>query len=111
MQRVPFEGWETVEVLLRVSEVCVKPSWCHCQSCGPCALRDQPRGNSPGLEVCFNCGSLKHKRRACPLKDKQRPSNNKTKGGRILPKQQPKKSNSKRQSGAQRRINKLETAE
>uniref|UniRef100_A0A4W5QQL8 Uncharacterized protein n=1 Tax=Hucho hucho TaxID=62062 RepID=A0A4W5QQL8_9TELE len=91
---------------------CVKPSWRHCQSCGRCALRDHPCGNSPGLEGCFNCGSLKHKRRACHLKDKQRTSNNKTKGGRILPKQQPKKSNSKRKSGAQRRANKLkETAE
>ncbi|CAB1351834.1 unnamed protein product [Coregonus sp. 'balchen'] len=94
MQLVPFKAWR------------------HCQSCGRCALRDHPCGNSPGLEGCFNCGSLKHKHRACPLKDKQRTINNKTKGGRILPKQQPKKSNSKRKSGAQRRANKLKkTAE
>ncbi|XP_071234170.1 rRNA N(6)-adenosine-methyltransferase ZCCHC4-like isoform X1 [Salvelinus alpinus] len=87
---------------------CVKPSWRHCQSCSRCALPDHPCGNSPGLEGCFNCGSLKHKRKACPLKDKRRADNNrsKAKGGRNLPKQ-PMKSNSKRKSGAQRRANKL----
>ncbi|CDQ97665.1 unnamed protein product, partial [Oncorhynchus mykiss] len=67
------------------------PAWRHCQSCA----RYHPCGNSPGLEGCFNCGSLKHKRRACPLKDKRR-TDNKSKA-----------MNSKRTSGAQRRANKL----
>ncbi|CAB1345057.1 unnamed protein product [Coregonus sp. 'balchen'] len=93
---------------------CTKCNLCPSKSCACCALPDHPCGNSPGLEGCFNCGSLKHKRRACPLKDKQRTNNNrsKAKGGRNLPKQHPKKSNSKRKSGAQRRANKLKkTAE
>uniref|UniRef100_A0A7N6B7K5 Zinc finger GRF-type domain-containing protein n=1 Tax=Anabas testudineus TaxID=64144 RepID=A0A7N6B7K5_ANATE len=51
---------------------CVKPSWRHCQSCGRCALPDHPCGHSEGKEGCFNCGSLQHKRKSCPLKGKHR---------------------------------------
>ncbi|XP_026154867.1 rRNA N(6)-adenosine-methyltransferase ZCCHC4 [Mastacembelus armatus] len=51
---------------------CVKPSWRHCHSCGRCALPDHPCGLSQGKEGCFNCGSLQHKRKACPLKDTHR---------------------------------------
>ncbi|KAG7251882.1 hypothetical protein CRUP_032281 [Coryphaenoides rupestris] len=54
-------------------EKCVKPSWKHCQACGRCGLPDHPcsteTGAAPG---CFNCGSLEHKRRACPQKDARR---------------------------------------
>lgn len=55
---------------------CVKPSntpllsppaWKHCQSCGRCALPDHPCGR--GEEGCFNCGSLKHKRKSCLVKE------------------------------------------
>uniref|UniRef100_A0A671QSE6 Zinc finger, CCHC domain containing 4 n=1 Tax=Sinocyclocheilus anshuiensis TaxID=1608454 RepID=A0A671QSE6_9TELE len=39
-------------------------SWRHCSSCGHCALPDHPCG--PSQTGCFNCGSQKHKHRACP---------------------------------------------
>ncbi|NP_001107071.1 rRNA N6-adenosine-methyltransferase ZCCHC4 [Danio rerio] len=45
---------------------CVKPSWRHCSSCGRCALPDHPCGQRQ--TGCFNCGSQKHKLRACPKK-------------------------------------------
>ncbi|KAL1264367.1 hypothetical protein QQF64_004722 [Cirrhinus molitorella] len=45
---------------------CVKPSWRHCFSCGHCALPDHPCGQRQ--TGCFNCGSQKHKLRACPKK-------------------------------------------
>ncbi|XP_012995900.2 rRNA N6-adenosine-methyltransferase ZCCHC4 [Esox lucius] len=91
---------------------CVKPSWRHCQSCGRCALPGHPCGNSPGLEGCFICGSLKHKRRNCRNKEKRRscnyrPSRPEAKEGRTQPKQAKKP---KRKSGAQRRANKLRKA-
>ncbi|KAJ8390286.1 hypothetical protein AAFF_G00108550 [Aldrovandia affinis] len=43
---------------------CVKPSWLHCAACDRCALPDHPCGRGPA--GCFTCGSLEHKRRACP---------------------------------------------
>nr|XP_055032605.1 rRNA N6-adenosine-methyltransferase ZCCHC4 isoform X2 [Misgurnus anguillicaudatus]XP_055032606.1 rRNA N6-adenosine-methyltransferase ZCCHC4 isoform X2 [Misgurnus anguillicaudatus]XP_055032607.1 rRNA N6-adenosine-methyltransferase ZCCHC4 isoform X2 [Misgurnus anguillicaudatus] len=49
---------------------CVKPSWRHCSSCGHCALPDHPCGQSK--TGCFNCGSQKHKFRACPKKHNKR---------------------------------------
>lgn len=49
---------------------CVKPSWRHCSSCGHCALPDHPCGQSQ--TGCFNCGSQKHKLRACPKKHNKR---------------------------------------
>ncbi|KAF6715487.1 Zinc finger CCHC domain-containing protein 4 [Oryzias melastigma] len=48
---------------------CVKPSWKHCSFCSRCALPDHPCGAGTQREGCFSCGSLQHKRRACPLKD------------------------------------------
>ncbi|KAF3697522.1 Zinc finger CCHC domain-containing protein 4 [Channa argus] len=50
-------------------EKCVKPSWKHCQACGRCVLPDHPCGHSEGKEGCFNCGSLQHKHKSCPLKN------------------------------------------
>uniref|UniRef100_A0A3Q3X8E1 GRF-type domain-containing protein n=1 Tax=Mola mola TaxID=94237 RepID=A0A3Q3X8E1_MOLML len=50
-------------------EKCVKPSWRHCQACGCCALPDHPCGQNQGKGGCFNCGSLEHKHKICPLKD------------------------------------------
>lgn len=47
-------------------------AWRHCQSCGRCALPDHPCGRAQGQEGCFNCGSLEHKRKVCPLKDTHR---------------------------------------
>uniref|UniRef100_A0A672HGL3 GRF-type domain-containing protein n=1 Tax=Salarias fasciatus TaxID=181472 RepID=A0A672HGL3_SALFA len=47
-------------------ERCVKPSWRHCQACGRCALPDHPCGSAHAARGCFLCGSLQHKRRACP---------------------------------------------
>ncbi|XP_067224854.1 rRNA N6-adenosine-methyltransferase ZCCHC4 isoform X2 [Chanodichthys erythropterus] len=59
---------------------CVKPSWRHCSSCAHCALPDHPCGQSQ--TGCFNCGSHKHKLRACPKKhNKQMP----VEGGRGAP--------------------------
>ncbi|RVE60129.1 hypothetical protein OJAV_G00177790 [Oryzias javanicus] len=49
-------------------EKCVKPSWKHCRFCSRCALPDHLCGAAPQREGCFSCGSLQHKRRACPLK-------------------------------------------
>ncbi|KAI7796708.1 rRNA N6-adenosine-methyltransferase ZCCHC4 isoform X1 [Triplophysa rosa] len=49
---------------------CVKPTWRHCSSCGHCALPDHPCGRSQ--TGCFNCGSQKHKLRACPKKHNKR---------------------------------------
>uniref|UniRef100_A0A667YWM5 rRNA N(6)-adenosine-methyltransferase ZCCHC4 n=1 Tax=Myripristis murdjan TaxID=586833 RepID=A0A667YWM5_9TELE len=57
-----------------VCEKCVKPSWKHCQSCGRCALPNHPCGQGQGMEGCLNCGSVKHKYKACPLKDGRNPS-------------------------------------
>ncbi|KAI1888262.1 hypothetical protein AGOR_G00183210 [Albula goreensis] len=49
---------------------CVKPSWLHCPACDRCALPDHPCGRGPA--GCFACGSLEHKRRACPHSAKHR---------------------------------------
>lgn len=49
-------------------------AWRHCRSCGRCCLPDHPCGRAGGREGCFNCGSLEHKHRACPLKDTHRVS-------------------------------------
>ncbi|XP_068455737.1 rRNA N6-adenosine-methyltransferase ZCCHC4 [Clinocottus analis] len=89
---------------------CVKPSWRHCQACGRCALPDHPCGAGPGPEGCFNCGSVEHKRRACPLKDSHRTSHRSRakKGGKALPRR-PLKLRAKR-SGAARRARKLSAA-
>ncbi|XP_061620353.1 rRNA N6-adenosine-methyltransferase ZCCHC4 isoform X2 [Phyllopteryx taeniolatus] len=62
---------------------CVKPSWRHCQSCGRCALPDHPCDQSPGAEGCFNCASLAHKRKACPLKHISRSASKKGRGART----------------------------
>ncbi|MED6281644.1 rRNA N6-adenosine-methyltransferase zcchc4 [Characodon lateralis] len=51
---------------------CVKPSWRHCLPCGRCALPDHPCRHAERKDGCFSCGSLEHKRRACPLKDTRR---------------------------------------
>ncbi|XP_022063926.1 rRNA N6-adenosine-methyltransferase ZCCHC4 [Acanthochromis polyacanthus] len=87
---------------------CVKPSWKHCQSCGRCALPDHPCGE--GNDGCFNCGSLKHKRRSCPLKDSHRISSFRPKakkGGNNVPCRLSFKPKGKRKSGAARRAKKL----
>ncbi|XP_062300814.1 rRNA N6-adenosine-methyltransferase ZCCHC4 [Scomber scombrus] len=88
---------------------CVKPSWRHCQSCGHCALPDHPCGLSQGKEGCFNCGSLKHKRKGCPLKDSHRISNHWTKaksGSKNVSHRPLFKPKAKRMSGAARRAKK-----
>ncbi|KAL0970448.1 hypothetical protein UPYG_G00242100 [Umbra pygmaea] len=83
---------------------CVKPSWRHCQTCGRCALPDHPCLDSPGLEGCFNCGSLKHKRRVCPLKHRLRTNNKpRSQGARDLPRQGPNHSKLEKKSKARRR--------
>lgn len=51
---------------------CFKPTWRHCGSCGRCALPDHPCGSGKEQQGCFNCGSLEHKRKACPRKDTHR---------------------------------------
>uniref|UniRef100_A0A673B9E8 GRF-type domain-containing protein n=1 Tax=Sphaeramia orbicularis TaxID=375764 RepID=A0A673B9E8_9TELE len=86
-------------------EKCVKPSWKHCPVCGHCALPDHPCGLSPGQEGCFNCGSLKHKRKACPLKDAHRLNRRKSASSHhpLLKA----KAKAKRKSGAARRAKKL----
>ncbi|KAM4612034.1 rRNA N(6)-adenosine-methyltransferase ZCCHC4 isoform 2-T2 [Polymixia lowei] len=91
-------------------ERCVKPSWRHCQSCGRCALPDHPCGQGQGTQGCFNCGSLEHKRKACPRRDPHRTDNRKSKakGGIKNLSQQPRfKPKAKRKSGAARRAKKM----
>ncbi|KAL3046761.1 rRNA N6-adenosine-methyltransferase ZCCHC4 [Trematomus bernacchii] len=91
-------------------EKCVKPSWRHCAPCGRCALPDHPCGLSEGTEGCFNCGSLKHKRKSCTVQDSQRTRSNRpnaksgSKNVSHRPNQKPK---AKRKSGAARRAKKL----
>ncbi|KAM3857832.1 rRNA N(6)-adenosine-methyltransferase ZCCHC4 [Diretmus argenteus] len=88
-------------------EKCVKPSWKHCQSCGRCALPDHPCGRGQGKEGCFNCGSWKHKRKSCPVKDTHRINRCRSGakgGGKNRPAFKPK---SKRKSGAARRAKKM----
>ncbi|XP_028285367.1 rRNA N(6)-adenosine-methyltransferase ZCCHC4 [Parambassis ranga] len=88
-----------------VCEKCVKPSWKHCQSCGRCALPDHPCGQGTGKEGCFNCGSLEHRRKFCPLKDTHRINTHQPKG-KVS--HQPRiKHKAKRKSGAARRAKKL----
>ncbi|XP_022603597.1 zinc finger CCHC domain-containing protein 4 [Seriola dumerili] len=91
-------------------EKCVKPSWKHCQTCGRCALPDHPCGQGQGKEGCFTCGSLKHKHKACPLKDSHRMSsyrsNAKSRG--KSPSHHPLyKPKAKKKSGAARRAKKM----
>ncbi|XP_069015204.1 rRNA N6-adenosine-methyltransferase ZCCHC4 [Embiotoca jacksoni] len=91
-------------------EKCVKPSWKHCQSCGRCALPDHPCGQDRGKQGCFNCGSLKHKRRTCPLKDTHRSNSFRSKakaGGKKVSRRPLVKPKGKRKSGAARRAKKL----
>lgn len=91
-------------------EKCVKPSWKHCQSCGCCALPDHPCGHGQEKEGCFNCGSLEHKRKACPLKDTHRISSHRSNaksGGKNVSRHPLLKSKSKRKSGAARRTKKM----
>ncbi|CAB1414009.1 unnamed protein product [Pleuronectes platessa] len=91
-------------------EKCVKPSWKHCQTCGHCALPDHPCGQSEGSEGCFICGSLQHRRKACPRRDvskiRSQRSNTK-KGGKKLPQLPLNKAKGKRKSGASRRAKKM----
>lgn len=93
-------------------EKCVKPSWRHCGSCGHCALPDHPCGPAQSEEGCFNCGSLKHKRKACPLKDTQRVDRHRTNAnsGGKKPSHPLSKPKSKRKSGAARRAKKMAAA-
>ncbi|XP_033465641.2 rRNA N(6)-adenosine-methyltransferase ZCCHC4 isoform X2 [Epinephelus lanceolatus] len=91
-------------------EKCVKPSWKHCQSCGCCALPDHPCGHGQEKEGCFNCGSLEHKRKACPLKDTHRISSHRSNaksGGKNVSHHPLLKSKAKRKSGAARRAKKM----
>lgn len=91
-------------------EKCVKPSWRHCQSCGRCALPDHPCGHGQGKEGCFNCGSLEHKRKACPLKDTHRISSHRSNaksGGKNISRHPLFKPKAKRKSGAARRAKKM----
>lgn len=92
-----------------VCEKCVKPSWKHCEGCGRCALLDHPCGLSDGQQGCFNCGSSKHKRKACPHKDTHRAQNypSKTKGGKKNTSSGPLfRAKAKKKSGAARRARK-----
>ncbi|XP_072233079.1 rRNA N6-adenosine-methyltransferase ZCCHC4 [Leuresthes tenuis] len=89
---------------------CVKPSWKHCHICGHCALPDHPCGLSQGKEGCFNCGSLEHKSRSCPLKDTHRISSYGRKaksGGKELSHHPLLKLKAKQKSGAACRVKKL----
>lgn len=52
-----------------IKTLCPPLAWKHCSFCSRCALPDHPCGAGPQREGCFSCGSLQHKRRACPLKD------------------------------------------
>lgn len=94
-------------------EKCVKPSWKHCQSCGRCALPKHLCGPDQEPTGCFSCGSLQHKRRACPLKDKHRTHSYQNKAQRGVEKQshpQRSQGKAKRRSGAARRARKLAAA-
>ncbi|XP_041127088.1 rRNA N6-adenosine-methyltransferase ZCCHC4 [Polyodon spathula] len=53
-------GWKHCSLC----NTCVKPSWVHCSACNRCALRDHSCGRLPA--GCFICGSVDHKRSACP---------------------------------------------
>ncbi|KAM6908873.1 rRNA N(6)-adenosine-methyltransferase ZCCHC4 [Xenentodon cancila] len=88
---------------------CVKPSWKHCQSCGRCALPDHPCGPGQVKEGCFNCGSVKHKRRGCPLKNSRRfiSPGPKAKHAGKKDSHRPLKLKAKRKSGAARRAKRL----
>uniref|UniRef100_UPI0037E9AA80 rRNA N6-adenosine-methyltransferase ZCCHC4 n=1 Tax=Semicossyphus pulcher TaxID=241346 RepID=UPI0037E9AA80 len=91
-------------------EKCVKPSWRHCQSCARCTLPDHPCGQAEGKRGCFNCGSLKHKRKGCPVKDQHRVSSKRFKakrGGKNVSQHPSFKPKSKRKSGAARRAKKM----
>ncbi|XP_073331364.1 rRNA N6-adenosine-methyltransferase ZCCHC4 [Pagrus major] len=91
-------------------EKCVKPSWRHCQSCGRCALPDHPCGKAQGKEGCFNCGSLKHKLKACPVKDSHRANRhrpNAKSGLKNVSRPPVFKAKAKRKSGAARRAKKM----
>lgn len=90
-------------------EKCVKPSWKHCQPCGRCALPDHPCGRGEGKEGCFNCGSVEHKRKGCPLKDAHRINRrfNAKSGSKNVSRRPQWKPKAKRKSGAARRAKKL----
>ncbi|XP_036002077.1 rRNA N6-adenosine-methyltransferase ZCCHC4 [Fundulus heteroclitus] len=87
---------------------CVKPSWRHCVSCDRCALPDHPCSRAHPEDGCFGCGSLEHKRKACPLRDARRRNSYgpkaKRRGGKAF--QQPPKPEAKKKSGAARRAKK-----
>ncbi|KAK5848723.1 hypothetical protein PBY51_006315 [Eleginops maclovinus] len=88
-------------------EKCVKPSWRHCNPCGRCVLPDHPCGLSEGAQGCFNCGSVKHKRKTCPIKDSQKNRKNRpnAKSGNKNVSHRP--NQKKRKSGGARRAKKL----
>ncbi|XP_068611881.1 rRNA N6-adenosine-methyltransferase ZCCHC4 [Brachionichthys hirsutus] len=87
-------------------DACVKPSWKHCASCGCCALPDHPCGHLQTRGGCFNCGSLEHKRKACPLKDAHRLNRHRS-GGKNVSRHPIPKTKAKRKSGAARRAKKM----
>ncbi|XP_061565864.1 rRNA N6-adenosine-methyltransferase ZCCHC4 [Cololabis saira] len=82
---------------------CVKPSWRHCGSCGRCALPDHPCGPAGAPQGCFTCGSLKHKRRGCPLMKHHTSPGPKSKHAGRNASPHPLKMKNKRKSGAARR--------
>nr|XP_014353958.1 PREDICTED: zinc finger CCHC domain-containing protein 4 [Latimeria chalumnae] len=47
-----------------ICDKCVKPTWVHCESCNHCALQNHTCGRTS--IGCFTCGSMDHKRTACP---------------------------------------------
>ncbi|XP_019126826.1 zinc finger CCHC domain-containing protein 4 [Larimichthys crocea] len=85
-------------------------AWRHCQSCSRCAIPDHPCGLTEGKEGCFNCGSLKHKRKACPIKDTHRVSRHRPgakSGAKNVSHRHVFKAKGKRKSGAARRAKKM----
>ncbi|XP_008322197.1 rRNA N(6)-adenosine-methyltransferase ZCCHC4 [Cynoglossus semilaevis] len=91
-------------------EKCVKPSWIHCQTCGRCALPDHPCGQSEVKQGCFSCGSLQHKHRFCPVKQKPKSSghrSNAKSGAKNLSHNPLRRPKAKRKSGAARRSKKM----
>eukprot|EP00064_Thunnus_orientalis_P015170 superscaffoldBa00002763_g15220 len=83
--------------------------WKHCSECGKCVKPYHPCGHSQGKEGCFNCGSLEHKRKGCPLKDSHRINNHRSKaknGSKNVSHRPLFKPKAKRKSGAARRAKK-----
>ncbi|XP_028330590.1 rRNA N(6)-adenosine-methyltransferase ZCCHC4 isoform X2 [Gouania willdenowi] len=91
-------------------EKCVKPSWKHCTTCERCCLPEHPCSQSDETPGCFTCGSLKHKRRACPLRTQSRQLRAKP-GMRKTPSPAVLKQKTKRKSGAARRAKKAAAAQ